>query len=314
MNKPSIIVLVGATLIVFALFFTGTANAWEYPPKQAVGNGLDCGAPPACSGVSMLPIPGPGGFSSCGPKFNWELGARGIMYNLSGKMDDDRFGVVDFIKDLNVTESALFIELYASLRKAPKWALTYTLGLPPKLEGTGITPSALDFKTVAFAAGENVTVEVTGTYHRIESSYYFSVGCRHRLGAYGLVEIFTGKQSASSPARSAENTGTGGYFGLGGDAEYALQDNFFLRGRGAYIFLDASGPGGGSAGGLFGDLELKYFPTTGCGPTVPGFSNPGSRFYVGGGINYRGFYGDLDDFRRVTASIWGPYVEAGIIF
>ncbi len=320
MNKTSILFLVGAPLLICALLFAEPGHGWQYPPKAPPDAGPICAEPPPVTCLPMPPAPGP--ISACGPNFNWELGARGIVYSLTGKMDDDRFGVVDFFKDLNVTENPFMIEAYVSLRKAPKWALTYTLGLPQKIEGDGTTPVPFNFRDALFAAGERISTEADLVLHRVEASYYLVVGCRHRFGPYGFAELISGKLEAVSPARSADSAGIGGYFGLGGDFEYALQDNIFMRARAAYIFLEtaqqwaarADSDKVNNAGGILADLELKYFPGSGCGPAIPGFGAPGSRMYIGAGVNYRGIYSNLDDFRRVTGSAVGPYLEAGVIF
>ena len=242
---------------------------------------------------------------------SWELGTRLLYLNNEAKVKyDDTRADVDFIRDLNFSQSYLVGEVYGAIRFAPCFALTYTFRIPREDGGWGRLPSAFNFNGVVVPAGSTTNWKFTPYLIRQEAEYYFATGCNFRVGGIlgGEVVIADTKLEYIDPqglAHSLKHTNAWGVPFIGGVGEYSPMNQVFLRFKGLYNVVPTK------ASGFTLDGEVRLFPEFGAGA----YGGPSMfRAYVGAGYRYSTVNFAESESAKYFLTQHGPYCELGLIF
>jgi hypothetical protein len=216
-------------------------------------------------------------------------------------------GTIDFVRDLNFSQSTLVGEVYAGVRICPTLAFTYTFMIPREDEGNGTLPADLIVDNTRFNAGQRVAVKSTTTLHRWEGEVYPIVGCNYRAGGLLFGELLVERLRVEDGQQSDSEVFSEFLMGVGGVAEFSPAESVYARVKGAYTFLQ-------DQNGFYIDGEGKFFPEMngGCGS---GGMPSGIRPYVSAGYRYRyAEWSRNEGHVKLEVTIHGPYVGAGVIF
>jgi hypothetical protein len=270
----------------------GPFNQPQMPPNGFLGQAC----PPAGCGPGLFP-PGPWPWmksQDCNT-MSLEIGGRGYLANNMIKLGD-----IDFIKDLNLSQTLLVGEIFGALRLAPSAALTYSFMFPRYDDGNGVLPVAITIGSTTFAAGTPVYLKTTTVRHKWEGEYFFSISCNYRIGAYLLGELWVEDLRMQSAAAVDTLSASEFLMGAGGSAEYAPSSGVFLKVKAAYTFLQKQT-------GVYLDGEGKIFPNImGCQSGIKPYLSAGYRFWTA--------QWDFSDASKLSTASHGPYFSVGFIF
>ena len=173
MNKLFTLVLVlgTTTLLVLASVHYGACSQPFGPPMGPPSPGMRSAPPPMGSVPGQQPFfKGP-----CLPaqpciSFSLEEGCRGFYTGNSFRIIRDNGAVLDFVRDLNLSQNTLVAEVYAALRVAPALSLTFSYMIPREDTGHGILHDAFTVGPTTFPAGTRVTCKSSTFLFRLDSS------------------------------------------------------------------------------------------------------------------------------------------------
>lgn len=301
-------VIATVSLVMLALADLGICWQPSVPPMGMPMGQMGAPCPPVGCGPAPMPIMGPCFPGQSCTTLSVEGGGR-LLYASNGSVkltiQGAGGGTIDFVRDLNFSQSLLLGEVYAGVRISPTLAFTYTFMIPREDDGHGVLNAGITIDNTVFAAGTPVAVKSLTTVHRWEGEVYPIVGCNYRVGGLLLGELFVQRFRFTSGAASDSQVFNEFLMGVGGVAEVSPADGVYARVKGAYTFLQ-------NHNGFYIDGEGKYFPEmkSGCGG-VPS----GVRPYVSAGYRFR--YGEWtrnDGNLKLESTVHGPYVGAGVIF
>jgi|UniRef100_A0A7C4ES67 hypothetical protein len=300
-----LVALIGALIASLLVPSAGMCAApFGAPPPMQMGPGF--GPPP---GKAPLGMPGPFAFGPppcpphrpC-PAFSLEGGGRGYYSGNTFVINQDGAQGIDFIRDLHFAQYTLVAEVYAALRVAPSFALTYTYMIPREDHGYGILPDNISVGNTVFTVNTPVYAKSTTSLHKLEGEYFLAVGPQFRAGAYLLgefwVEDFLMKSALVQDSQQREEF----LMGAGATGEFSPGSSIFVKFKGACTFLQKQA-------GLYLDAEGKFFPEMNSPYGAPQFKP-----YISAGYRFRSSEWSINEHRKVTASSQGPYLELGIIF
>lgn len=266
-------------------------NMGHVPPHAAFGPGLQ----PCFPGPCLLPEP-------C-RIFSFEGGGRGFYTGNSFRVTYSNRADIDFIRDLHFAQNTLVAEVYAAVRMVPTMALTYSYMIPRDDNGHGTLPEDLTIGNTVFLAGTAVNLKSTTSRHRLEGEYFAVLGDRFRAGALLMGELWVENLQMQSATNRDSQQFEEFLMGAGVTGEFAPANGIFMKGKGAYTFLQKQN-------GLYLDFQGKFFPEfIGCGG-----QQMQMRPYVTAGYRFRTSEWVINDDRKIQASIQGPYIELGVIF
>ncbi len=312
--------LVLAASVLFVVLACGSAMCWNYPPMPAmpypapspfgVPSFPENGALMQGPGFPMqanAPMMGCGPTPGCGPSCKLEVGSTGYYSTNDVTLSVNNEGTIDFIKDLNFLRHSLVGDIYVSVRLPPVAALTYTYMFPREDHGYGILAAPLTVGNTTFAAGTHVAGKSLTSLHRWEGVYYGVQGCKMRAGGLLMAELCVETLEMHDDATRAKETYSEFLLGVGAEGEYAAAPNLFLKGKGAYTFLQ-------NQDGVLLDGQARWFCDlfggSTCGPAAPQSS---CRPYVAAGYRYRYSRWDREnsEFKFISH---GPYFAFGVVF
>lgn len=280
----------------------GTPLGPPLPVQIGPGFGLPPGKPPM-----GVPGPFPIGPPLCSPQrpctlFSFEGGGRGYYSGNTFEINQDGSPGIDFIRDLHFAQYTLAAEVYAAIRVAPSFALTYSYLIPREDHGYGILPDNLAVGNTVFVQGTPVAAKATTSLHKLEAEYFLAVGPQFRAGAYLLgefwVEDFSMKSAQVQDSQQREEF----LMGAGATGEFSPGSSIYLKFKGACTFLQKQA-------GVYLDAEGKFFPD---------MNNPyrGAQLrpYVSAGYRFRSSEWNINTHRKINASSQGPYLEIGVLF
>lgn len=212
---------------------------------------------------------------------------------------------IDFVDRMGLEANSVLWDIYAAVRSAPRWALTYSFMFPKTLVGRGILPTDFTIGGAFFPAGTRVSTKALASMHRIEWEYYVPLDRKFRAGPIISGNfVYSNVAMAAGPV-SGSQAFTGFQMGVGGVIEYARANNVFVKLRSEYTFLN-------DHHGVMVDAHVKLFPWLAAftDRRVIGGAQP----YLEIGYKYKSADWTLDNKDTAVTSVQAGYLSLGVIF